>query len=186
MLRILVACVLLVALMLLIAFLRPSPLRAACHPIPVTASSPTGIAGCELYGSGIASWWQGPGVARNDCIWPWNDCAPIRITSLDTGLSIVAYPTTFCDCYTGTPNQRLVDLGPSALQELGLWDIRARGLFPVRVSIASSGALPNTAMGVGSMADVWLAAALVFIAICTVGVVLYVEGRRSHSGPGGP
>lgn len=125
----------------------PSPVRADCYEIEVRAWSPTGVAGCVRYGTGLASWWQGPGVARNDCIWPWNDCEPIRIRSLDTGRSIVVSPTMYCDCYTGTRSERLVDLDPSALKLLGLWDSRSRGLFSVTVSPASDGeTLPDTAM----------------------------------------
>jgi hypothetical protein len=55
------------------------------------------------------------------------------------------------DLYTGTPDQRLVDLDPAALKALGLWEMRAQGLFPVRVEPLSSTPtsktlLPDTAM----------------------------------------
>lgn len=103
------------------------------------------MAGCSTYGSGWASWWSGPGVARNDCVWPWNDCTPITITSHDTGLSVTVTPTMYGDLYTGTPNQRLVDLDPSTLKALGLWGERDRGLFRVTVEPASP-MLPDTAL----------------------------------------
>jgi hypothetical protein len=70
-------------------------------------------------------------VARNDCLYPWTDCTPIRVTSLVTGRSIVVQPSMFCDCYTRTPDQRLVDLDPRSVALLGLdWD---QGLYRVTV-----------------------------------------------------
>lgn len=127
--------------------LKPAYVNAQCHPIEVTWYSPTGVAGCETYGTGLASWWQGPGVARNDCLWPWTNCQPIRITSRSTGLSVTVTPTMYGDLYTGTPDERLVDLDPATLKALGLWENRSRGLFPVTVTPAT--ALPDTAMSDG-------------------------------------
>jgi hypothetical protein len=136
------------ALIAVLVNLAPSPVAARCHPIEVTKFTPTGIAGCEVYGEGLASWWAGPGVARNDCLWPWENCQPIVIRSLITGRSITVRPTMFGDLYTGTSNQRLVDLDPAALRALGLWEMRSHGLFPVRVTPISDPAhtaLPDTA-----------------------------------------
>ena len=152
--RLLLTCP--VAALLLLA-LTASPVKADCYAIEVRAWSPTGIAGCTVYGRGLASHWPGPGVARNDCIWPWTDCEPIRIFSHDTGRSIVVRPTMFCDCYTGVREssqgltERLVDLDPSALKALGLWEMRANGLFSVTVSPAAGsegnrGSIPDTSM----------------------------------------
>jgi hypothetical protein len=150
------------ALLLVSLFLsNPSSVEARCHAIEITWYSPTGIAGCEVYGVGWASHYPGPGVAVNACEWPWTDCAPIRITVLATGASLTVTPTMFCDCYTGVHSgplrERLVDLDPSALAALGLDP--SLGLFKVRVEPArgtSGGAgpsgsspielLPNTAM----------------------------------------
>ena len=101
---------------------------------PNPPHEPSGVKGCVLYGEGTASTWGGPGVARNDCVYPWTDCTPIRITSLDTGLSIEVTPIMYCDCYMRPgPNgeqTRIVDLGPSEVAALGL---PGPGLWPVRV-----------------------------------------------------
>lgn len=112
--------------------LAAAPARAGdetCYPIEVTWYSPTGIAGCTVYGQGTASMWGGPGAARNDCVFPWDDCQTIAVRSLDTGLQIVVTPTMFGDLYTGTPRERIVDLDPSMVAALGLdpadglWDV---------------------------------------------------------------
>ena len=102
---------------------------AECEPYPIGPDSPTGCVGDVAYGTGTASTWGGPGVARNDCVWPWTNCTPIRITSLDTGLQVVAVPSMYCDCWRGLeagetgPNgelPRLVDLDPATVAALGL------------------------------------------------------------------
>jgi hypothetical protein len=114
-----------------------------CRSYPVTAHSPTGIVGCTVYGIGTASMWGGPGAARNDCEWPWRDCQTIAIRSLDTGLVIVVTPTMFGDLYTGTANERIVDLDPGMVAALGL--DASRGLFPVEVwPVDASSGLPDT------------------------------------------
>jgi hypothetical protein len=132
----------------------PSPATASCHPIPVTWYSPTGVAGCEIYGEGIASTWPGPGAARNDCLWPWHDCQPIAVQSLQTGVTIIVTPTMYGDLYLGDNNprnDRIVDLGPAMVEALGL-DLGG-GLWPVSVTpvdgsgqFLSSPALPDTAL----------------------------------------
>ena len=136
----------LLTLLLAAAMLAATPATTGagdgCYATPVGPNTPTGVAGCTLYGSGIASRWHGPGVARNDCTWPWRSCQPIRITSLRTGRSIVVVPSTFCDCYTGTANQRLVDLGPAAVAALGL--LPSRGLYPVQVEPVKGQLPPDT------------------------------------------
>jgi hypothetical protein len=118
--------------------------RADCEPYPVGPESPTGIVGCVRYGEGIASMWGGPGVARNDCTWPWTDCQMISISSHDTGITILVTPTMYCDCYTGTPDERLVDLDPAAVAALGLEP--SRGLWHVTVTPVREGLLPDTAV----------------------------------------
>ena len=109
------------------------PPYAGCHRIDVVPETqPSGWAGCEVYGSGIASHWSGPGVARNDCEFPWTGCATIVITSDETGRSVTVQPTMFCDCYIARDygeTSRIVDLDPATLAALGLDpDL---GLYPV-------------------------------------------------------
>jgi len=132
-------------------FVRPVQ---ACEAYPVGPNSPTGCVNDVAYGVGKASTWGGPGVARNDCTYPWTACTPIQITSLSTGLSIVVTPTMYCDCWRGLkpgetgPNgerPRLVDLDPLSVVALGLpgpglWDVRVE---PVNTATVM---LPNTAM----------------------------------------
>lgn len=145
---ILYGIVLVLVIMLLSALLGAGPARAAgphpgCKPYKVSSYSPTGIVGCIVYGTGIASWYHGNGVARNDCVYPWTKCQPISITSLDTGITITVTPKMYCDCYTGTSKQRLVDLTPATLKALGLNP--SQGLFRVTVQPAGT-SLPDTAM----------------------------------------
>ena len=105
-----------------------------CHPIPVTWYSPTGIAGCTLDGptDGIASTYPGDVAAANWCTYPWDDCGSVVVQSHDTGLTITVPVAMYCDCYTGTAQERLVDLTPGQVAALGL--DRARGLFHVTVT----------------------------------------------------
>ena len=94
-----------------------------CEPYKVTAYSPTGVIGCRVYGETTASWYHGSSAARNDCVWPWNACQPITITSLQTGRSITVTPAMYCGCYLGdsdASNDRGVDLTPQQVTDLGL------------------------------------------------------------------
>lgn len=143
-----------VACLLILLLVRPV---AACGPTPITEHTPSGVAGCELYGEGTASMWAGPGVARNDCVYPWDDCTPIRITVLATGAWVEVRPTMFCDCWFGGdgPNGetiRIVDLDPATVAALGLdpaqglWDVRVEPAGGVVRKGASAHTLPDTAM----------------------------------------
>lgn len=115
--------------------------RGACLRTEPESYNPTGWEGCAAYGTGMASRWDGPGIAVNSCVYPWTDCEPIRVTSLETGRALTVTPSMFCDCYHGTRRERLVDLDPAAVRRLGLsW---AQGLYPVRVEPVEL--LPDTA-----------------------------------------
>lgn len=129
------------------------PARAAdppgCRHEPESQWAPAGWVCPPRYGDGIASAWPGPGAAVNWCDWPWDDCAPIRVTSYRTGLSIIVTPTMWCHCYVHHrgPNgegPRLVDLDPGQRAALGL---HYRGLYRVRVEpVDARTGMPDTAM----------------------------------------
>lgn len=96
---------------------------------------------------GVASWWHGDVAAVPDCTWPWTDCAPRRVTSQRTGISIVVTPAMYCQCYVGTSDERLIDLTASQVLALGLDP--ADGLFAVSVEPMRSTpatTVPDTAM----------------------------------------
>jgi hypothetical protein len=128
----------------------------ACEPEPVTANTPTGIAGCERWGDGIASHYgPGDGVAMNFCTWELrhsSGCGWVAIQSQQTGIVVTVEVVDFCDCYTGTSRERIVDLQYGVVEALGL-NLEA-GLYDVTVwrEGASSNnppaVLPDTAMEV--------------------------------------
>ncbi len=119
---------------------------------PVPPHEPTGIKNCVIYGEGIASRYDGPSVARNDCVWPWDACTPIQITSIETGRSIIVTPQMYGDLYTGTADERIVDLNRQAVEELGLrWE---DGLYPVSVAPITAVAPPIDKSGEGGLGTV--------------------------------
>ncbi len=145
------------SLLLIVVLLLPTPAIAieGCEPEPASQWAPAGLICPPLFGDGTASRWQGPGVARNDCVWPWTDCQPIRITAHQTGLSVIVTPVMWCHCWTGVSgpsgeSRRIVDLDPATLSALGLDS--STGLYSVNVEPAPGWAvapavqaLPDTA-----------------------------------------
>lgn len=105
-----------------------------CEPIAVTWYSPSGIAGCTLDGptAGTASWYGGDQAAANWCTWPWTDCGSVRVVSHATGVAITVAVAMFGDLYTGTPDERLLDLTHGQVLALGLDP--ADGTFAVTVT----------------------------------------------------
>lgn len=120
----------------------------ACEVEPASVHAPAGFICPPMYGDGTASTWPGPGVARNDCVYPWTACEPVAITSHQTGITVIVTPSMWCMCWVGVvgplgETARIVDLDPPTLAALGLDP--ARGLWPVRVEpIVLS--LPDTRM----------------------------------------
>lgn len=106
-----------------------------CYSIPVSPNTPTAIAGCERWGIGVASHYgAGTGVAMNFCTWTFRHtygCGFVTIKSLQSGLTVTAPVIDFCDCYTGTADERVIDLQWSVVESLGL--SRSQGLYEVEV-----------------------------------------------------
>lgn len=118
---------------------------AGCKPYPIGPNSPTGVVGCVVYGMGTASYYGGTGSARNDCVYPWSNCQAITIRSADTGITIISVPNSFCDCYTTTSNERIIDLTEGQVLQLGL--NLSTGLYRVEVQpYYGVITIPNTAM----------------------------------------
>lgn len=113
----------------------PSSYGSGCYSIPVGPNTPTGIAGCERWGNGIASHYgPGSGVAMNFCTWTFrheHGCGSVVVKSLETGLQAMVPVVDYCDCYTGTPDERIIDLQYGVVQSLGL--SMSRGLYEVEV-----------------------------------------------------
>lgn len=132
-----------IAFMLIVSVM---PVRAGdetCQRTPITAETPSGIAGCTLDGPtiGVASHWNGSTVAAQWCVYPWKDCGSVSIRSLDTGRVVTAAVGQFCDCLW-TTDRRMVDLPRGVVDALGLsWDA---GIYAVEVT--PSVTLPDTSV----------------------------------------
>jgi hypothetical protein len=112
------------------------PVGDGCYPVPITPNTPTGIAGCIRFGTGTASFYSplGLGAAMNFCTWTLRHqqgCGSVKVTALLTGLSLRVPIVDFCDCYTGTSDERIIDLQGGLLPLLGLDP--SRGLWRVTV-----------------------------------------------------
>lgn len=100
---------------------------------------------------GTASWFgPGVGVATQWCTWTLRHatgCGFLAIQSHQTGLIAYAPVVDWCQCYRGTPQERIVDLQYGVVAALGL--DRSQGLYPVttwRVDADTGQPLPDTAM----------------------------------------
>jgi hypothetical protein len=126
-----------------------------CYSVPVTANTPTGIAGCVVWGQGIASHYgPGNGVAMNFCTWVLRHdtgCGSASITSVTTGRTVVVPIVDFCDCYTGTGDARIVDLQYGVVELLGL--PLSQGLYEVIVEPAGVYQVPQEAVGEQASGD---------------------------------
>jgi hypothetical protein len=70
----------------------------------------------------------------NFCTWTLRHtegCGSVKVTSISTGLAVRVPIVDFCDCYTGTSRERIIDLQGGVLAVLGLNP--TEGLFRVRV-----------------------------------------------------
>jgi hypothetical protein len=59
----------------------------------------------------------------NFCTWTLRHtegCGTVKVTSLLTGISVRVPIVDFCDCYTGTADERIIDLQGGLLPLLGL------------------------------------------------------------------
>jgi rare lipoprotein A (peptidoglycan hydrolase) len=99
--------------------------------------------------SGIASWYgSGSGVATQWCTWTLRHaagCGLLAVQSQQTGIVVIVSVVDWCQCYRGTPDERIVDLQPGVVAALGL-DL-TQGLYPVTIWIVDSETgMPDTAM----------------------------------------
>jgi hypothetical protein len=70
----------------------------------------------------------------NFCTWTLRHekgCGSVTVTALSTGISLRVPVVDFCDCYTGTSDERIIDLQGGLLPLLGLNP--AQGLWKVSV-----------------------------------------------------
>lgn len=84
----------------------------------------------------------------NFCTWTWrhtHGCGAVLITSAQTGRRVIAPVVDFCDCYTGTGQERIVDLQTGVLADLGL--SRSAGIYTVTVEPAQLAPKPVSKPG---------------------------------------
>lgn len=70
----------------------------------------------------------------NFCTWTYRHtygCGYVTVRSLQSGLSVTVPVIDFCDCYTTTPNERIIDLQYDVVRALGL--NTSQGLYEVEV-----------------------------------------------------
>lgn len=141
----------LLALLLVLGSIHASvePGRAA-NAVPVgTLMGPSAPpAASQAILTGVASWYgPGTGVATQWCTWTLRHqigCGFLAIQSHDTGLVVIAPVIDWCQCYRGTPNERIVDLQLGVVGALGLDP--AAGLYAVMTWPVDTAGLPDTAV----------------------------------------
>jgi hypothetical protein len=138
---------LLLALAPIHASVEPGRAQSAAPGIPGPWVPPAASQG-ELVG--IASWYgTGSGVATQWCSWTYRHSTPggcgfLAIQSHDTGLIALAPVIDWCQCYPGTPQERIVDLQLGVVAALGLDP--SRGLYQVTTWPVDGAGIPDTAM----------------------------------------
>jgi hypothetical protein len=104
----------------------PSEANSGAPSIVLAARSGTRVAG-------TASWWAsfGPGIYAALPGYVAGTRVTIRVWSGE--LHVDAPVITSCQCFVGTPDERIVDLSPGILAALGLDP--GRGLYPVAIEV---------------------------------------------------
>lgn len=98
-------------------------------------------------------------------------CGSVRILA-ENGREATVPVIDYCQCYVGTPQERVIDLQPGTLELLGLDP--NQGLYRVTVWTDAASAppitIPNTAAKPSNTGFVWWFGAVILWAVC--------KGRR--------
>lgn len=165
------------------------PVEAVCEYYPPNPpNEPTGVKGCYIEGAGIATHY-GPGVgaAMNFCTWELRmstGCGQVWVEVPQTGVRLLVPVVDYCDCFTGTADERIIDLRYDTLIALGLETEQTvaegvtRGKYDVIVTFPEAFLLPNTAMETTDFILIMIAGGLISIAGFAVGYSMVRPRRR--------